>query len=100
MSGIIMDRAVLYLQSQPPDLQPGDALVSVILEVAASGYKVRIKSGNLKSIDPPTIERKAKEQTRVFEIEEDARRYFKEQIELLKQGGFHPPSPINRKTAD
>jgi len=70
------------------------------LEVAALGYKVRIKSGNLKSIDPPTIERKAKEQTRVFEIEEDARRYFKEQIELLKQVGFHPPSPINRKTAD
>ena len=99
MSGIIVDRAVLYLQSQPARLLPGDALVVVILEVAALGFKVRAKSGKLKSMDPPTIEGKSKEKARVFEIEGDARRYVKEQIELLTQIGFQWTSPSNKKSA-
>ena len=94
-----MDRAVLYLQSQPDAFQPGDAFVTVILEISASGFKVRVKSGKLKSIDPPTIEGKSKEESYLFTIEEDARRSFKEQIELLTQVGFHPPPPIHTKTA-
>jgi hypothetical protein len=97
MSGIIVDRAILYLQSQPARLQPGDALASVILEVAASGFKVRVKSGKLKSIDPLTVEGKSKEQTRVFKTQEDATQYFKEQIELLTHIGFHPTLPINNR---
>jgi hypothetical protein len=97
MSGIIVDRAVLYLQSQPASLQPGDALASVILEVAASGFKVRVKSGKLKSIDPLTIEGRSKEQTRVFKAQEDARQYFKEQIELLTHIGFHPTLPTKNR---
>lgn len=99
MSGIIVDRAVLYLQSQPARLLPGDALAFVILEVAASGFKVRVKSGKLKSMEPPTIEGKSKETMRVFEIEEDARRYFKEQIQLLTQIGFHRSSPGDKRSA-
>jgi hypothetical protein len=99
MSGIIVDRAVFYLQSHPAELQPGDAFVSVILEVAASGFKVRIKSGKLKSTDPPLIEGKSKQQSQVFEIEESARRYFKEQIELLTQTGYQRTLPIHKQTA-
>jgi hypothetical protein len=99
MSGIIVDRAVFYLQSQPAKLQPGDTFVSVILEVAASGFKVRVKSGKLKSTDPPLIEGKSKQQSQVFEIEENARLYFKEQIELLTQIGFQRTLPIHKQTA-
>jgi len=96
MSGIIVDRAVLYLQSEPARLQSGDVLASVILEVAASGFRVRVKSGKLKSIDPPTIQGKSKEQARVFELEVDARRHFNEQIESLTQIGFHRTSSFNK----
>jgi hypothetical protein len=98
MSGIIVDRALLYLQSQPDGFQPGDAFVTVILEIAASGFKVRVKSGKLQSLDPPKIEGKPNEESRVFTIEEDARRCFKEQIELLTQMGFHPLSPIDKQS--
>jgi hypothetical protein len=94
MSGIIVDRAVLYSQSQPAGIEP--SVVFVILEVAASGFKVRVKSGRLKSIDPPSIEGKSKEETRVFESEEDSMQFFKEQIELLTQIGFRR-TPINKK---
>jgi hypothetical protein len=96
MSGIIVDRAVLYLQSQPAGPEP--SVVFVMLEVGASGFKVRVKSGRLRSIDPPSIEGKSKEQTRVFESEEDARRFFKEQIESLTQIGFRR-EPISKKGA-
>lgn len=99
MSGIIVDRAVLYLQSQPDGFQPGDSFVSVILEISSTGFKVRLKSGKLKSIDPPTIAGKSKEESRLFTIEEEARQYFKEQVDLLRQVGFHPPSPFDKKTA-
>ena len=93
MSGIIVDRALLHLQSRPTEIRPGDAFVSVIFEIGASGFKVRLKSGNLKSIDPPTLLPKSKEASRVFTREEDARRYFKEQIEFLRQVGFQEPAP-------
>ena len=99
MSGIIVDRAVFYLQSQPAKLQPGDAFASVILEVSASGFMVRVKSGRLKSTDPPLIEGKSKQRSQVFEIEENARRYFKEQIELLTRIGFQRTLPIHKQTA-
>jgi len=99
MSGIIVDRTLLYLQAQPDGFQPGDAFVTVILEIAALGFKVRVKSGKLKSLDPPRIEGKSKEESHVFTIEEDARRCFREQIELLTQIGFHPPPPIDPMSA-
>jgi hypothetical protein len=98
MSGIIVDRAILYLLSQPDGFQLGDAFVFVIFEIAASGFKVRVKSGKLKSIDPLAIKGESKEITHVFQIEEEARRYFKEQIDLLTQVGFRRPSP-GTKTA-
>jgi len=44
MSGIIVDRALLHLQSQSTELRPGDAFVSVIFEIGASGFHVRLKS--------------------------------------------------------
>ena len=93
MSGIIVDRALLHLQSHSTELRPGDAFVSVIFEIGASGFHVRLKSGNLKSIDPPTLLGESKEASRVFTREEDARRYFNEQIEFLRQDGFHEPAP-------
>jgi hypothetical protein len=95
MSGIIVDRSLLHLQSQSTELRPGDAFVSVIFEIAASGFKVRVKSGKLKSTDPPMILGNSKEETRIFTAEEDARRYFKQKIELLRQVGFHESAPHN-----
>lgn len=95
MSGIIVDRALLHLQSQSAEFQPGDAFVTVIFEVAASGFKVRVKSGKLKSINPPKILGKSQEESHIFKREEEARRYFKEQIELLRQVGFHDSAPHN-----
>jgi hypothetical protein len=92
MSGIIVDRAILYLSSQT-GFRPGDAFVFVILEIGASGFKVRVKTGTLKSLDPPLIEGKSKEEFHIFQVEEDARRYFKSQVELLRQIGFHPAMP-------
>ena len=90
MSGIIVDRALLHLQSRSAALRPGDRFVSVIFEIAASGFKVRVKDGVLKSIHPLTILGKSmKEETRIFKVEEDARRYFQEQIELFRRVGFH-----------
>ena len=89
MSGIIVDRAVLHWQSQSAEFRPGDAFATVIFEIAASGFKVRVKSGRLKSMDPPMIEGKSNEESHIFKVEEDARRYFREKIELLKQVGFH-----------
>jgi len=47
MSGIIVDRALLHFHSQALEFRPGDAFVSVIFEIAASGFKVRVKSGTL-----------------------------------------------------
>jgi len=82
MSGIIVDRALLHLQSQSAALRPGDRVVSVIFEIAPSGFKVRVKDGVLKSIHRLTIlDKSMKEEIRIFKVEEDARRYFKEQIE-------------------
>jgi len=95
MSGIIVDRALLHLPSHPAELRPGDAFVSVIFEIASSGFKVRVKSVNLKSIDPPTVQGKSREESRIFKVEEDARRYFNEQIELLRRVGFLEPAPHN-----
>lgn len=95
MSGIIVDRALLHLQSQSAEFRPGDAFVSVIFEIAASGFKVRVKAGNLKSIDPPIVLGKSKEVSRIFKIEEDARRYFKEQIEFHREVGFHESATHN-----
>ena len=92
MSGIIVDRAILYLSSQT-GFRPGDAFVFVILEIGASGFKVRVKTGKLKSMNPPLIEGKSKEEFNIFQVEEDARRYFKSQVELLTQIGFHPSMP-------
>ena len=92
MSGIIVDRAILYLSSQT-EFRPGDAFVFVILEIGASGFKVRVKTGKLKSMNPPLIEGKSKEEFHIFQVEEDARRYFKSQVELLTQIGFHPSLP-------
>ena len=89
MSGIIVDRALLHFHSQALEFRPGDAFVSVIFEIAASGFKVRVKSGTLKSIDTPTILGKSREESRLFKVEEDARRYFHEQIEMLREVGFH-----------
>ena len=94
MSGIVVDRCLLHLQSQSTELRPGDAFVSVIFEIAASGFKVRVKSGKLKSI-PPMILGNSQEETRIFTAEEDARRYFKQKIELLRQVGFHESAPHN-----
>ena len=98
MSGIIVDRALLHLQSQSNESRPGDAFISVIFEIGASGFKVRLKSGNLKSIDPPTLLGKSKEESRVFTREEDARRYFKEQIDFLRQVGFHELAPHSERS--
>ena len=98
MSGIVVDRAILYLLSQPDGFQPGDAFAFVIFEIAPAGFKVRVKSGKLKLINPLTIEGVSKEETLVFEIEEDARRCFKEKIELFTNVGFRPSSP-RHKTA-
>jgi len=96
MSGIIVDRALLHLQSQSAEFQPGDRFVSVLFEIAASGFKVRVKDGILKSTHPPTILGKSmKEETRIFKVEEDARRYFKEQIELFRRVGFQDSAPHN-----
>jgi len=95
MSGIIVDRALLYLQSQSAEFRAGDAFVFVIFEIGASGFKVRLKSGNLKSIVPPILLGKSKEDSRVFTREEDARRYFKTQIDSLRQVGFHELAPHN-----
>ena len=91
MSGIIVDRALLHLQSQSAALRPGDRVVSVIFEIAPSGFKVRVKDGVLKSIHRLTIlDKSMKEEIRIFKVEEDARRYFKEQIELFSRLGFQP----------
>jgi hypothetical protein len=38
---------------------------------------------------------KAKEESRLFKVEEEARRYFQEQIELLRRIGFHEPDRNN-----
>jgi hypothetical protein len=95
MSGVILDRVLLHLQSQSVEFRPGDAFVSVIFEIAASGFKVRVKSGKLKSIDPPMVLEKSQEESHIFNVEEDARRYFKQQIELLRQAGFHDSAPHN-----
>lgn len=88
MSGIIVDRAILYLQTQPAGILPGDVLVFLILEIAASGFKVRVKSGKLKSINPPLMEGKSTEETHIFQVEEDAKRDFRERVELLTQIGY------------
>jgi hypothetical protein len=91
MSGIIVDRALLHLQSQSAPVRPGDRFVSVIFEIASSGFKVRVKDGVLKSIHRLIIEDKSmKEETRIFKVEEDARRCFKEQIESFRQLGLQP----------
>ena len=90
MSGIIVDRALLHLQSQSAALRPGDRFVSVLFEIAPSGFKVRVKDGVLKSIHRLTIlDKSMKEEIRIFKVEEDARRYFKERIELFRRLGFH-----------
>lgn len=93
MSGIIVDRAILYLLSQPERFRPGDGFVFVIFEIAPAGFKVRVKSGKLKLMNPLTIEGASKEETLVFEIEEDARRCFNEKIESFTKVGFRPSSP-------
>lgn len=90
MSGIIVDRALLHLESQSAEFRAGDPFVSVIFEIAASGFKVRVKAGTLKSIDPPTLlGNSMKEETRIFKVEEEARRYFQDQVELFSRAGFH-----------
>ena len=89
MSGIVLDRAILYLQSHGAGLVPGDAFAAVILEVGAIGFKVRVKSGKLKSINPPTGEGKSKADSHVFKGEDEARQYFEDRIESFRQVGFH-----------
>ena len=95
LSGIIVDRALLHLPTQSPEFRPGVRFASVLFEIAASGFKVRVKGGILKSIDPLTILGKSmKEETRIFKVEEDARCYFEEQIELFfRRVGFHHSAP-------
>jgi hypothetical protein len=94
MSGIIVDRALLHLQSQPAEFRPGDRFVSVIFEIAASGFKVRVKAGILKSVDPPTLLGKSQEEeTRIFKVEAEARRYFTQQIESFGRVGFQRSPP-------
>ena len=96
MSGIIVDRALLHLESQSAEFRAGDPFVSVIFEIAASGFKVRIKAGTLKSVDPPTLlDNSMKEETRIFKLEEEARRYFRDQIESFGRAGFHPSARRN-----
>jgi hypothetical protein len=90
MSGVIVDRALFHLQSQSAALRPGDRFVTVIFEISASGFKVRVKDGVLKSIYRLTLDKSMKEDIRIFKAEEDARCYFKEQIELCRQLGFQP----------
>jgi hypothetical protein len=88
--------ALLHLQSQSAALRPGDRVVSVIFEIAPSGFKVRVKDGVLKSIHRLTIlDKSMKEEIRIFKVEEDARRYFKEQIELFRRVGFHHSALYN-----
>ena len=96
MSGIIVDRALLHLPSQSTEFSPGDRFVSVLFEISPSGFKVRMKGGTLKSIDPLTILGESmKEETHIFEVEEDAKRYFNQQIESLRRIGFHRAAPHN-----
>jgi hypothetical protein len=96
MSGIVVDRALLHLPTQSADFRPGDRFVSVLFEIAPSGFKVRLKGGILKSTDPLTILGKSmKEETHIFKVEGDARRYFDEQIEAFRRAGFHRSAPHN-----
>ena len=96
MSGIIVDRALLHLPSQSSEFRPGDRFVSVLFEIGPSGFKVRIKGGILKSIRPLTILGKSmQEEIHIFNVEEDARRYFQEQVESFRRAGFHNSAAHN-----
>jgi len=96
MSGIIVDRALLHLPSQSAEFRPGDRFVSVLFEIGPSGFKVRVKGGILKSIHPLSILGKSmQEETHIFNVEEDAWRYFEEQVESFRRAGFHNSAPHN-----